>query len=71
MSFCVEVGKPQMDLPTERLAARAHRFGISVAVKGVRSTAQRTLEGSRNAFMLKGLGLDAAFRSQPLSPSGG
>lgn len=71
MSFCVEVDKTKMSSSLGRLAASDHRFGISVAVKGVRSTAQRTLEGSRNAFMLKGLGLDAAFRSQPLNPSGG
>ena len=48
-----QVDKTKISSSFVRLAACDHRFGISVAVKGVRSTAQRTLEGSRNAFMLK------------------
>ena len=44
---------------------------VEGAVKGGRSPAKRTLEGSLNADTLQGLGLVADFRSRPPSPSGG
>lgn len=44
---------------------------VEGAVKGGRSPAKRTLYCVRNANTLKGLGLVAAFRGRPPSPSGG
>ena len=45
--------------------------GVEGAVTDGRSPAKRSLDGVRNAHMLNGLGLVAAFRGQCQSPSGG
>jgi hypothetical protein len=71
MSFRVERattdlwGCAGMATPTSGVAS------VEGAVKGGRSPAKRTLYCARNASTLKGLGLVAAFRGQPPSPSGG
>jgi len=71
MSFRVERttadlwGCAGMATPTSGVA------GVEGAVKGGQSPAERTLDGVRNASTLKGLGLVAAFRGRPPSPSGG
>ena len=71
MSFRVERttadlwGCAGMATPTSGVA------GVEGAVKGGQSPAERTLDGVRNASTVKGLGLVAAFRGWPPSPSGG
>jgi hypothetical protein len=71
MSFPVERAPAALGHPAHTPTERHGVVSVEGAVKGGRSPAKRTLYCVRNANTLKGLGLVAAFRGQPPSPSGG